>query len=83
METLVDIPYTAPDLPGPLPTQGQIYNAPLLSQRADTKIVQIDDKHAVKYGLAVQSPFPGGQNTIFLRAVTNIQVPKLCSVHHA
>ncbi|KAM5499011.1 hypothetical protein McaMca56_003401 [Microsporum canis] len=53
-ETLVSIPYTAANLPGPLPTKSQIESAPVLSQRGDTKIVKVDDKYAVKYGPAAQ-----------------------------
>ncbi|EFR05033.1 hypothetical protein MGYG_08039 [Nannizzia gypsea CBS 118893] len=81
METLVGIPYTVPDFPGPPPTQAQIHTAPLLSQRADIKIVQIDNEYAVKYGPAVQFPFSEGQNTIFVRKLTSVRVPKIYALY--
>ncbi|KAM5430544.1 hypothetical protein McanCB56680_007383 [Microsporum canis] len=80
-ETLVSIPYTAANLPGPLPTKSQIESAPVLSQRGDTKIVKVDDKYAVKYGPAAQFFFFEGQNTIFVRESTNVSVPKIYALY--
>lgn len=80
MQTSIDVPFYATELPRPLPTGAEIENAPDISMECGgRRIVAVGQHFVVKFGLGVN--LLEGENMLFVREKTNIPVPRVFALY--
>ncbi|EGE00899.1 hypothetical protein TESG_08194 [Trichophyton tonsurans CBS 112818] len=82
MEWPVKIPYFAPDLPCPLPSNSEIEEAPVFVDHNGYKVARVGNNYVVKFGHSLQLDLIEGENMIFLRHATKIKIPKVYALYN-
>ncbi|KAK2807023.1 hypothetical protein FQN50_005597 [Emmonsiellopsis sp. PD_5] len=78
----ITLPYFAPDIPHPLPSNSEIENAAPLVKHNGCKVVKVGDKFVVKFGMAGQVDLLEGVNMLFVHQATKIKVPRVYALYN-
>ncbi|KKZ64204.1 hypothetical protein EMCG_01489 [[Emmonsia] crescens] len=77
----INLPYFAPNIPRPLPTNSEIEKATLLVKHNGYKVVKVGNEFVVKFGTASQVDLLEGVNMLFVQQATKVKVPQVYALY--